>query len=61
MRKATFECSGCTAKNRISVNPEDGEYQQTVVECDNCGRDNILEISIDPGTQKVSIVAEAEG
>ena len=60
MKKATFECAGCTSKNRIQVDPGEGEYQQTVVTCSNCGRENILEISLDPTTEKFSIVAEVE-
>jgi transcription elongation factor Elf1 len=60
MRKASFECAGCTAKNSLSINPDEGDYQQTVVPCSNCGRDNIIEISIDPETKKISIVAETE-
>jgi len=60
MRNAAFECPGCTAKNRISVDPEEGEYQQTVVTCSNCGRDVVVEISIDPETLKISIFAETE-
>ena len=60
MRKTSFECAGCAAKNRILVDPNEGEYQQTVVVCSNCGRDNIIEISIDPANGKISIVAETE-
>jgi len=59
-RKAAFECAKCTAKNRISIDPEEGDYQQIIVPCTNCGRDNIVEISFDPGTQKISIIAEIE-
>ncbi len=60
MRKTSFECPGCTAKNRISIDPEEGEYQQTVVTCSNCGRDVVVEISINPETLKISIFAETE-
>ncbi len=60
MKKASFECAGCTAKNRITVDPDEGDYQQIVLSCSNCGRDNILEICIDPKTKKISILAETE-
>ena len=58
--RSFFECEACKAKNRIVIDPDEGDYQQTVVACNNCGRDNILEISIDPTTGKTSIIVETE-
>ena len=60
MEKTAFECPKCTVKRKITVDPDEGDYQQTVVSCGNCGRDIVLEISIDPETGKISVIAEAE-
>ena len=57
---STFTCTFCFEENSVFVDPEGGNMQRYVEDCQVCCRPNVLSIYWDEGNEEYVIDSEPE-
>jgi hypothetical protein len=56
----TFSCACCFEPNDLQVDPQEGDEQEIIQDCEVCCRPNVITVKINPRTGRAEISSYQE-